>query len=95
MTRKKGKKELDFTVQQEVVRTGVKLKSFDLMLRFTKGTVQPELFMDELVKQLLDGLLDRYGQIIVKVNWWDNDLTVIAPNEIPANSTQQDALQGT
>lgn len=84
MARKGKKKEYEFSVTQEVVRTGVVPKTFDVMLRFTDGGTQPEIFMDELVETLLKGLLERYGEIVVKVNWWADGLTVIAPNEIPA-----------
>lgn len=96
MPRKKDKpiKDYEFTVDQEVVRKGVDLKSFDVMLRFKDDTTQPELFMDELVETLLKGLLARYGEIIVKFNWWDEGLSVIAPNEIPASNQTYDALQG-
>lgn len=94
---KKGKKEKveEFTVEQEVVRTDVKGESFDLLLRFTKGSDGVELFMDELVKIVLEGLLERYGQIVVKVNWFAEGLQVIAPNGIPAPDQTYDALQGT
>jgi len=76
------------TFEQEVVRNNVKMESFDLLLRFTKDTATVELFMDDLVKTILEGLLDNLGQIVVKVNWWADGLTVIAP-------TQEHALQGT
>lgn len=84
MARKgKSKKEVTFSVEQEVIRTGVVPQTFDLMLRFTDGATQPELYMDELVQTILLGLLERYGQIVVKVNWFAEGLTVIAPNGIP------------
>ncbi len=91
----KGKKvkEKEFVVEQEVVRSDVKGESFDLLLRFNNSVEQPELFMDELVKLILEGLLERYGQIVVKVNWWAEGLTVIAPNGIPDPNQSQDALQ--
>lgn len=92
---KKGKKEKveEFTVEQEVVRTDVKGESFDLLLRFTKGSDGVELFMDELVKVILEGLLDRYGQIVVKVNWFAEGLKVIAPNGIPDMDASGHSLQ--
>lgn len=82
MTRK-GKVQ-EFSVEQEVVRTDVKGNSFDLLLKFDNTIDQPQLYMDELVKIILEGLIERYGQIVVKVNWWSSGLMVIAPNEIPA-----------
>ena len=89
MARKKGKKTEDtWNVTQEVVRTGVVGESFDFVWRFTNTIDQPELFMDELVKMTLEGLLERYGTIIVKVNWWADGLTVIAPKDIPSNAPQ-------
>jgi hypothetical protein len=92
---RKGKKAKveEFTVEQEVVRTDVKGESFDVLLRFTKDTEGVELFMDELVKIVLEGLLERYGQIVVKVNWFAEGLMVIAPNGIPDTGTIQNALQ--
>lgn len=96
MARKKEKKkEYSFSVEQEVIRTGVVPKTFDLMLRFTDGATQPELIMDELVETILLGLIERYGQIVVKMNWWDEGLSVIAPNGIPESNQTYNALQGT
>jgi hypothetical protein len=96
MARKKEKKkEYTFSVEQEVIRTGVVPQSFDFMLRFTDTATQPELFMDELVELVLKGLIERYGQIVVKINWWAEGLTVIAPNGIPEPNQTYDALQGT
>jgi hypothetical protein len=94
---RKGKKPKveEFTVEQEVIRTDVKGQSFDMLFRFTKGSDQVEFFMDELVKLILDGMLDRYGQIVVKVNWWAEGLQVIAPNGIPEQQPIDNALQGT
>lgn len=95
MRKGKKKKVEEFTVEQEVVRTDVKGESFDLLLRFNNTIDQPELFMDELVKLILEGMLERYGQIVVKVNWFAQGLMVIAPNGIPDPNTPQNALQGT
>lgn len=95
---RKGKvkqKEYSFSVDNEVVRTGVVPKTFDLMLRFKDGATQPELFMDALVETTILGLLERYGEIVVKMNWFADGLTVIAPNGIPAPDQTYDALQGT
>jgi hypothetical protein len=92
---RKGKKKVqEFTVEQEVIRTDVKGETFDLLLRFTKDKEGVELFMDELVKLVLEGLLERYGQIVVKVNWWAKGLMVIAPNGIPDATTTQNAQEG-
>lgn len=91
----KGKKEQVLEVTQEVVRTDVKGESFDILLRLTKGSDNVEFFMDELVKVILDGLLDNYGQIVVKVNWFAKGLMVIAPNPLPKESFLGDALEGT
>lgn len=95
MARKKGKKEVTFSVDQEVIRTNVVPKTFDVMLRFTDGATQPELYMDELVQTILLGLLERYGQIVVKFNWWDEGVSVIAPNGIPEPHQTYNDLQGT
>ena len=93
---RKGKKKVEeFSVEQEVVRTDIKGESFDVLLRFTKGSDGVELFMDELVKVILEGLLERYGQIVVKVNWFAEGLKVIAPNGIPDMDTSGYPLQGT
>lgn len=89
MTRK-GKKQ-EFTIEQEVVRTDVPVMSFDLVLRFSDTTSPPELFLDETTDVILKGLIEQYGVIVVKINWWSKDLTVIAPNDIP----NRNALQGT
>lgn len=91
---KKQVKEQTVEVTQQVMRTGVQGESFDLILRFTKNIDQPELFMDELVKLVLEGLLDQYGRILVKVNWFAEGLTVIAPDAIPQNDNTQDAPEG-
>lgn len=94
---RKGKKQTkakEFVVEQEVVRTGVKGQPFDFILRFNNSTEQPELFMDELVKLTLEGLIERYGKVLVKINWWSEGLTVIVPDGIPQSSTTQNALQG-
>lgn len=93
---RKGKKQRteEFTVEQEVIRTDVKGESFDMLFRFTKDSDNVEFFMDELVKLILEGMLDRYGQIVVKVNWWADGLTVIAPNGIPAEEPIEHALEG-
>lgn len=98
MTRK-GKNKIEqkveeFSVEQEVIRTNVEAQSFDLLFRFTKDQKQVEVFMDELMHLLLEGLTDRYGQIVVKINWWSKDLSVIAPHIIPDSSIDQNALQG-
>ncbi len=83
---RKKKKDTTFVVEQEVVKTGVETKDFDILLRFTKGIDQSELFVDELTQLVLEGLIERYGQIVVKINWWAEGLTVIAPNDIPAQN---------
>jgi hypothetical protein len=90
MARKK--KQTEITVTQDVVRTGVQGQSFDLMLHFTDNALQPQLYMDELVKLVLEGLLAKYGSIIVKVNWWAEGFTVIAPN---ASVTSQEGSGAT
>lgn len=92
MTRKgKEKEPQQFTLEQEIIRTGVPAMSFDLVMRFSDDTSQPELFMDETVDLILKGLIKQYGVIVVKINWWSKDLAVIAPNDIP----NRNALQGT
>lgn len=95
MARKGKKKTYEFSVEQEVVRTNVVPKTFDVMLHFKDGATQPIIYMDELVETLLKGLLERYGEIVVKFNWWDEGLSVIAPNGIPAPDQTYNALQGT
>ena len=89
----KEQREQAFTMRQEVVRSGVKGQSFDLILRFNNTATQPELFLDENTKLILEGLIERYGEILVKINCWDSSLVVIAPNEVP-NSPFIDAPQG-
>lgn len=84
-----------FVVEQEVVRTGVIGESFDLLLRFTNSIEQPELYMDELVKLILEGMIQQYGTIVVKVNWFAQGLTVIAPDETPQQAANRHALEGT
>lgn len=88
----KEQREQAFTMRQEVVRSGVKGQSFDLILRFNNNATQPEMFLDENTKLILEGLIERYGEILVKINWWDSGLIVIAPNEVP-NSPFIDAPQ--
>ncbi len=83
--RKNSKKTQELSFTQEVIRSDVKGLPFDLVLRFDSTVDQPQLFMDELVKMTLEGLIERYGSIIIKINWWDSGLTVIAPNDVPLN----------
>lgn len=79
----------------EIKETNVHGESFDLVFRFTKGSDNVELFMDELVKLTLDGLLNDYGRILVRVNWFAKGLEVIAPDTLLNTDTPQHALQGT
>ena len=98
MSRKTKKPaEQEISIRQDVVRSGATGQSFDLMLRFTNNALQPELYMDELVKLVLEGLLENYGEIVVKINWWADGLQVIVPNSLPiddfanASVTSQEA----
>ena len=84
MGRKKKPVEQEITVRQDVVTSGAVGQSFDLMLRFTDSALQPELYMDELVKLIIEGLMDQYGTIVVKVNWFADGLQVIVPEKLPA-----------
>lgn len=94
MTRKKKVKEQEITVRQDVVQGSKAVgQSFDLMLRFTDSALQPELYMDELVKLILEGMIENYGEIIVKVNWFAEGLQVIVPTKLPEQDFL-DALQG-
>lgn len=77
--------EQEITVRQDVVTSGVQGQSFDLVMRFTDSALQPELYMDELVKMVIEGLIQQYGEILVKINWFDSNLMVIAPNKLPAD----------
>ena len=80
---RKTKKPAEVSIRQDVVRGDVTGQSFDIMLRFTNNAIQPELYMDELVKLVLEGLLENYGEIVVKINWWADGLQVIVPNSLP------------
>jgi len=85
MTRKKKVKEQEIVVRQDVVQGSQAVgQSFDLMLRFTDNALQPELYMDELVKLIIEGLIENYGEIVVKVNWFAEGLQVIVPTKLPA-----------
>ena len=70
--------ELEFS--QTVVRQGVPINQFDIILRFQNNTDQPEIWTDELVKEVLQAYIKQFGEIIVKINWWSKDLMVIAPH---------------
>ncbi len=100
MTRKKKGKVEEWKIDQEVIRTGVRADMFDLLLRFTDNNTQPEILMDETVKMMIEGLTQRYGTIVVKVNWFAQGLMVIAPNEVPGylmprEETSENAQEGT
>ena len=84
-----------FGVENEVVRSGVLGQEFDILLRFNNDALTPELFMDENVKMVIEGMLERYGPIVVKINWWDSHLKVIVPGNLPEDVRIQNAPQGT
>lgn len=94
-SRKTQNLQKEFKVEQEVVRQGVVGHAFDLIIRFKDKNNQPEIFMDENLQLLLEGLTERYGTILVKINWFDSNLMVIAPNELPPDANIQNDLQGT
>lgn len=86
---KRQKKE-PFNVEGELVRSGVQVEPFDILLRFNIKGKPPEVYIDADTKLLLDGLIEHYGEIVVKVNWFTTGLAIIAPNTLPS----QDDLQG-
>lgn len=90
MARKNKIADQEITIRQDVVRSGAVGQSFDLMLKFTDNITQPELYMDELVKLVIEGLIAQYGSIIVQVNWWSSGLTVIAPTTLPTQDFVDD-----
>jgi hypothetical protein len=56
-------------------------EEFDFLLRFTKDTNTVELFMDDNVRDTIEGLLKLHGKLVVKVNWFADRLTIIAPKQ--------------
>lgn len=87
MARKKGtqhKKQVDtfsddFRVEPEITKRGVFLQQFDIMLTFEKDNDTPLISLEEYTRLIIDGLLDRYGKINVRINWFSKDLTIHAP----------------
>lgn len=80
----------EFELTQEVLLSGTVGEPFDLILRFDNTVDQPQLFMDEMVKIVLEDYIKRFGKIIVRINWFSKDLHVIAPE-----ADSEHALQGT
>ena len=90
--KRKGKPETEeFHVEQEVKRTGVTGRPWDLIIEFKQDVPTQQIYVDEDVKTIIEGLLQRYGRILVKINWFDSDLMVIAPDNLPdASQTRQE-----
>lgn len=82
---RKTQKLEEFKVEQEIVRRDVKGEPFDVVILFQPNNPHPEIYMDENVKMVLEALTDRYGKIIVKFNWWNDGVMVIAPDTPPAD----------
>ncbi len=51
---------------------------WDLVLRFTSTSEQPELLLEEKLKFVLEALVANFGTIVVKVNWFADGLKVYA-----------------
>lgn len=84
---RKGKKTEQTIEMTQQVEHIMRVQSFDLMLNFKNKADQPILYMDENVKLVIEGLLDLYGEITVKINWWGDGLKVI-------EHSGENALQG-
>lgn len=67
--------------------TGVQGLPFDLVLKFEGNTQNPQMFFGEDVHDVLQGLLDHYGTLLVQINWFDSKLKVIVPAHIPPIDT--------
>lgn len=67
----------------EVFEPTPKGEEFDILLRFTGDLHHIEVFLDDNVQTVIEGLLKEHGQLVVKVNWFADKLVIIAPNKSP------------
>jgi len=84
------KEDGSFSFTQEINPHPIYGEAFDLILHFENSIDQPQLYTDENIKLVLEGLIEKYGVINVRVNWFSDGLTVYSPN---ASRTEQDALR--
>lgn len=60
-------------------------QTFDLALRFNGSIKDVELFIDENVQLVLEGLLKENKTITIQTNWWSKDLKIYSDNPIQNN----------
>lgn len=90
MTRKKRIKQpnttqipiKDTNLEIRVVKQATKeFVAFDFALLFTEGTNKFELYLDDHLKEALEGLLKIHGKLIVKTNIFSPDVVLVTPQD--------------
>lgn len=55
------------------------LVAFDFGLLFTEGTKEVQIYVDDMLRESLNGLLKIHGKVILKVNVFSPDVMLITP----------------
>lgn len=62
-------------------------EAFDIIIRFSTGTPHPELFIDEHVQMILDQLLALNKHVVLRVNWFNPQLSLYITDETTPPAT--------
>ncbi len=87
MTRKKKQKDVqtrfpikDVPLELRIVRQSTKeLVAFDFGLMFEKDSNTVQVYVDDMLRESINGLLALHGKLIMKVNAFSPDVFLITP----------------
>jgi hypothetical protein len=70
--------DLEVAVRQKPTK---ELVAFDFGLLFTEGTNEVQIYIDDHLRESIDGLLKQHKMLILKVNALSPDVMFITPAE--------------